>query len=71
VSFYSKDLQCTCGERWQPEDTLTCSVKCFNENAFWEVNKRGSGWSLGIEDECNGCGCKIVEDVPVKLNRVE
>jgi len=70
VEVADTGVKCGCGEKWTPDDVLICSTKCFNQNAYWELHKHKGGWTLGVEDECNGCGLPLVGDVKVVLHQV-
>jgi hypothetical protein len=57
------DFECECGEPYEVPTLTYCTKKCMKENCYWIMYGNDT---LIIEDECNGCGGKIVFEVNVQ-----
>ena len=62
-----KGHRCRCGAAWEPWPFAQCNLQC--PEGIWEMDPPRTlpdgrqVTSLGVEEECNGCGGKMVFDV--------
>ena len=64
INFIKSEF-CDCGTEINLENMLYCSKKCISDNCYWSVNYKES--YIMIEDECNGCGSSIFDEIDVKI----
>ena len=70
-----KDLKCSCGEEWSPDSFGMCDLKC--RELYWTVGEprqKRDGTrvvSVGVQDECGGCGSPLIFDVDFIVETVE
>ena len=70
-----EELECTCGMTWSPTSFLLCDLKC--PDLYWSVGEprlTRDGRrvvSVGVEDECGGCGEPLIFDADFFVQTVE
>jgi hypothetical protein len=69
VHVTEPDVRCQgCKTPWTVSDLLYCSRKCFDKHCYWQMTGDNS---IGVEDECGGCGIALVDDIEVRtFNKV-
>ena len=70
-----EDVECRCGTTWSPHSFLMCELKC--PDMYWTVGQPRQTRdgkqvvSVGIEDECGGCGEPLIFDAEFVVQTVE
>ena len=70
-----KALKCSCGMPWHSDSLPLCDLKC--PDLYWIVGEPRQARngkrvvSVGVEDECGGCGNPLVFDVDFNVQTIE
>lgn len=67
--FKGEEMECRCGTAWKYPKGRHCSIACYKRKSYWSLYgpPRDKEWSVGVEDECIGCGGAIVFDIAVDV----
>ena len=75
LTVRKQHLKCSCGYEWSPDSFGMCDLKC--KDLYWTVGEPRRARdgtrivSVGVEDECGGCGNPLVFDVDFIVETVE
>lgn len=58
-------IELTCGHTFEMPEIAYCTKKCMKRNMYYSFYQDKNGLSIGVEDECNGCGQKVIFDIEV------